>query len=227
MRRYRRVVNTETGGWTRETPWMAAHNKPKRSPVEGQVGKVAEQNRQQQTADYGKAQDTLSQFEGPVEKSGMYKALLRSGTEGTSNAYQNVLANTRARANQAGFGEQQPITQGAETQVGVQEAKDLAAQPGKAYLETVPTALSAASQTAGMGTELGREAEGYSGQQVDLEKQYQQQQAQFGSGLFNSLLGVGMDVATGGLSGALGNVTSMFKNKGGGYQDPNSGYGYA
>lgn len=200
MRRYRRFVDTNTGGAIRETPWTVAHNKPSRSSVEGQVGKVADQNRQQQTADYGKAQSSLNQFEGPVEQSGMYKALLKSGTEGTSNAYQNVMANTRARANAAGFGEQQPVTQGAETQVGVQEAKDLAAQPGKAYLETVPTELAAAGQTAGMGTELGREAEGYSGQQVDLEKQYQQQSQQWGQGLFNSLLGVGMDVATGGLA---------------------------
>lgn len=201
-------MNTETGGWGREKPWEMARNKPSRSPVEGQVGSVAKQNQQQQGADYGKAQGTLDQFEGPVQQSPFYKSLLTTGTEGTSNAYQNVMTNTRARANQAGFGEQQPVTQGAETQVAAQEAKDLAAQPNKALLEASEPALQAAGQTAGMGTQLGNEAVGYSGQQVDLEKQYQQQEQQWGQGLFNSLLGVGTDIATGGLSG-------LFKPKGG------------
>lgn len=197
-------------------------SKPSRSPLEGQVGKVADQNRQQQTADYGKAQGTLGQFEGPVQDSGMYKALLASGTEATSNAYQNVMSNTRARAKAAGFGEQQPVTQGAETQVAAQEAKDLAAQPNKAYLETVPTELAAAGQTAQMGTNLGNEAVGYSGQQTDLEKQYQQQSQQWGQGLFNSLLGVGMDVATGGLALPFQAAAGKLP-----FQDTGSGPGYA
>jgi hypothetical protein len=228
---YSRTIDMETGETVREAyhewkgEWALA-KPPSRSPVEGQVGAVAKQNQQQQGQDYGTAQGTLSQFEGPVQQSPFYKALLNTGTEATSNAYQNVMANTNARANAAGFGNQQPVTQGAQTQVAAQEAKDLAAQPNKALLEAEQPALAAAGQTASMGTALGNEAVGLSGQQVGLEEQYQNQQQQFGSGLFNSLLGVGMDAATGGLSGLGGNISGIFKNTPGGYQDPNSGPGY-
>jgi hypothetical protein len=189
-------------------------SKPSRSPLEGSIGSTVKQNQQQQGQDYGTAQGTLSQFEGPVQQSPFYKALLNTGTEATSNAYQNVMSNTNARANAAGFGQQQPVTQGADTQVATSEAKALAAQPNQALLEASGPALAAAGQTAGMGTALGSEAVGLSGQQAGLEQQYQQQQQQFGSGLFNSLLGIGMDAATGGLSGLGGNLSGIFTNKG-------------
>jgi hypothetical protein len=152
-------------------------SKPKRSPVEDKVGGVSDQERQQGMANQGTAQGTLSQFEGPVQDSPFYKALKTAGTESTANAYASAKSNTAARAKSAGFGYQQPVAQGAGEQIGAEEAKAQAQVPGRALMEASGPALSAAGTTAGIGAAQQGVGLGYSGQQVDLEKQYQEQLA--------------------------------------------------
>jgi hypothetical protein len=107
------------------------------------------------------AQGTLSQFEGPVQNSPFYKSLLTTGTEATTNAYDSAKANANARANAAGFGYTQPIAQGAQNQVGAQEASALAAVPREAMTATAPLSLQAAQDTAQIGENAGSQALGW------------------------------------------------------------------
>ena len=62
-----------------------AHHKPKRSPVEGEAGKISEQDRAAQTAAYGRANATDANFEGKTQDTPYYKALVASSTDATSN----------------------------------------------------------------------------------------------------------------------------------------------
>lgn len=170
------------------------HKGPQRSAIEGQTQAISAQDRAGQAEKYGKAQGTLDQFEGPVNKSPFYKALLTAGTDSTANAYQSAKTNVRARSKAAGFGEDSGAGQGAEAGIDSQEAKAQAAVPGEALMQATGPALSAAGQTAGMGNALGGQGVAYSGQAVDLEKQYQQaqmarQQAMWGA--LSSVAGAG------------------------------------
>jgi len=160
------------------------HHKPKRSPVEGEAGAISAQQRAGQTADYGKAQGTLDQFEGPIKDSPYYKSLLATSTDATSGAYENAKASSASRAKMAGFGYSQPAAQGGQTEMEAKEAGDLARLPAEAYSATADKSLEAARQTAGMGTELGREGAQYFGDKVDLEKEYQARRAAFSNRLW-------------------------------------------
>lgn len=152
-------------------------SKPKRSPVEDKVGTLSQQEQQTGMDNQATAQGTLSQFEGPVQNSPFYKALKTAGTESTADAYASAKSNTAARAKAAGFGSQQPIAQGAQDQVGAEEAKAQAQVPGRALVQATGPALTAAGETAGIGASQTGAGVQYSGQEVDLEKQYQAQLA--------------------------------------------------
>jgi hypothetical protein len=126
----------------------------------GQLESQEQNINQQQTAtgqqNQNTAQNSLSQFEGPVTQTPMYQSLLTSGIEGTSNAYNNAQANQRQTANQAGYGYTQPAEQAAEGSLQAQEAGALASQPGKAYQEAAPLDLQATQDTANLGsTQVG------------------------------------------------------------------------
>lgn len=172
-------------------PWELLHQG--RSPLEGQAQSISEQNRQQQATDYGTAQGTLSQFEGPVQDSPYYKSLVATGTDATSQAYESAKADQAAKARAAGFGYEQPVTQGAESGVAAQEAGALARIPAQAEEAAAPLALQAAGETAGMGTALGSEGVGYFNDATTLEEQYQKQQ----QGFMSKLWDVGSGVAAG------------------------------
>jgi hypothetical protein len=125
---------------------------------------AAHQQRQQATSDFGQqgnltnqAQGTLSQFEGPVQQSPFYKALLTTGIQNTSNAYDTATSNMRQRANAAGFGYNQPVEQGAENQVRQQETSALANVPQQATIAATQPALAAAGQTGAMGMGYGQQ----------------------------------------------------------------------
>lgn len=115
------------------------------------------------------AQGTLSQFEGPVQNSPFYKALLSQGTEGISSAYNNAKSNMRARAAQSGFGYSQPISGGGEDQLTAREAGAQAELPREAMLAAAPEALQAAGETGRMGTAYGNQGVGYYGGAAGLE----------------------------------------------------------
>lgn len=120
------------------------------------------QQRKQATTDFSQqgnltnaAQSTDSQFEGPVNQSPFYKSLLTTGIQNTSNAYQNAQSNVKANANSAGFGQNQPVAQGANNQVQAQETSALANVPNQAMEAAAPLSLEAANQTGNMGMGYG------------------------------------------------------------------------
>ena len=129
--------------------------KPGKTGQQKQAENVANQDFGTQTADMGAAQGTLSQFEGPVQNSPFYKSLLTTGIQNTSNAYQNAASNQKAQANAAGFGQNQPVAQGANNQLQAQETSALAQVPQTAMTEAAPLSLAAAGQSGQMGESAG------------------------------------------------------------------------
>jgi hypothetical protein len=122
------------------------------------------QQRKQATTDFGQqgnltnaAQGTDAQFEGPVQNSPFYKSLLTTGIQNTSNAYQTAQSNMKAKANSAGFGQNQPVAQGADNQVEAQETSALAQVPNEAEIAAAPLSLEAAGQTGNMGMGYGNQ----------------------------------------------------------------------
>ena len=74
----------------------------------------------------------------------LYKSNLAASNSQTSTAYDQAVANARARANSSGFGYISPMEQGAEAGLRGQEAGALAANPRTALLQTVQPELQAA-----------------------------------------------------------------------------------
>jgi len=146
------------------------------------------------------AQGTLGQFEGPVQDSPFYKALLTQGTEATSNAYGNADANMRQKANLSGFGYNQPIAQGGEAQVASQEAGALSQLPQQAMLQASQPALQAAGQTGQLAGQQGNMAVGFGGQATQEDMQAQQ----YKNNLYSKLLNTGINAA-----GAAGSAAGM------------------
>lgn len=167
------------------------HKGPGRSPMEGQATGISEQQRADQGKAYGRAQSTLGQFEGPVDQSPFYKSLLKAGTEGTANAYASAKSNTAARAKTAGFGYAQPVAQGAQDQIGSEEAKAQSRVPGEALTAATAPALAAAGQEAGMGTALGSTGSQYFGDAASMENAYQEAAAQRSAAMWGALAQVG------------------------------------
>ena len=152
------------------------------------------------------AQGTFSQFEGPVQQSPFYKALLTTGIEDTSNAYQNAKANTTARARAAGFGYEQPVTQGAQSQMDQAEASALARVPQNATIAATQPALTAAEGSAGLGLGLGNQAQGWNKSAYDMNRQR--------GSWWDTLMKVGQGVA--GIAGSFVNPAGGFGKLGGG-----------
>lgn len=158
---------------------------PKRSRNESTNQSRAITDQATQQADFGAAQGTNAQFEGPVQNSPYYKALVATGTDATSNAYKNAEANTAARAQQAGFGYETPIGQAASRETVGQEAAAEAQVPAQAMEKAAPLSLQASEQTAQMGTAAGQQGLGYENAASEEEMQYQKQRG----GFINSLIG--------------------------------------
>lgn len=169
-------------------------HKPKPSKLIGQATDISAQDRAGQATSFGKAQGTLDQFEGPVEKSPFYKSLLKTGTESTSNQYQTARSNMRGRAKSAGFGYAQPVAQGADASMDNAEAKSLAEVPDRAMSAAAPLSLQASEQTAGMGKALGTQGADYFKSAVPLEQQYQDQTFQQQQAMWNALAQIPQDL---------------------------------
>lgn len=176
-------------------------SKPKPSPIIAKASGISDQERANSDKLQATAQNTRSQFEGPVDQSPFYKALKNTGIEATSNAYQNAQANVRSKAKAAGFGYSQPVEAGAEAGLANEEAKSLAAVPDKALLSAAPMALEAAGGTAGSAGTIGSQAQGYlTGAAVPLESQFRDQKFKYGNKLWDTLQSVG----SGAVMGATG-----------------------
>jgi len=120
------------------------------------------------------AQGTLGQFEGPVQNSPFYKALLTQGTEATSNAYNQARSNQAQKANLSGFGYSQPVAQGGQAQLGAQEAASMAEVPQTAMLAAEQPALQTAGETAQLAGQQGGMSTGFGGQATQSDIQNQQ-----------------------------------------------------
>jgi hypothetical protein len=179
-------------------------HKPKAPSTQmNQLNTNASTNAKQQTANEGAAAGTLGQFEGPTTSSPYYKSLLATGTDATTNAYNNAKATSAARANAAGFGDNQPVTQGANNEINAQESASLARLPMQAEQATAPLQLEAANTSATMAGNEANASNTASGTSGQLSNQYQQMQQAFQ----NSLLQAGLGVATGPLGvKAAGNL---------------------
>lgn len=174
-------------------------HKPKRSGVEGTAQSQSLGQQQAGEANIGRAQDTLSQFEGPITSSPYYKSLVATGTDATSNAYENAKAATAARARQAGFGYETPIGEAASRETEGAEAGALARVPTQAIEATAPLELEAAKATGELGTsELESGNRLFAGGVVPLEEEYMKRKQDFTNRLWN----MGSAAITGGLQGA-------------------------
>lgn len=176
----------------------------------GKQGKTGQQKTDEgrATADFNKgnqltdtAQGTLGQFEGPVNQSPFYKAMLTTGIEGTSQAYDNARTNMKAKANAAGFGNAQPVSQGVDNQIDAQEAGAMADVPRQALLSAAPLSMQAAGQTGSMGMGYGSQGSGYDQQAGTLEMQRKSfldrlnQVGQFVGNVGGGIAGAGMGIS--------------------------------
>lgn len=97
----------------------------------------------------GEADSSLSQFEGPVENTPFYRSMVTAGTDATHKSFDAERGNTAMQARAAGFGYEQPVTQGAQSQVNDSEAKAQAAVPQQALQATAPLTMQAAGMREG------------------------------------------------------------------------------
>ena len=178
--------------------------KPKQSPQEGIATSVAQQDQTRMGKMYDTAQDTLGQFEGPVQNSPYYKSLLASSTDATSNAYQNAQAASADRAKTAGFGYASPIGQAASRETQGAEAAKLAELPAQTYAQAAPMSLEAAKTTGGLGEAAGAQGTQNLATAGGLNMDYQKRKEAF----WNKIANVGIGAATGGVTGNLGALTS-------------------
>jgi len=160
--------------------------KPHQSGVEKQGLQDQQKLMNESTGNENTAQGTLSQFEGPVQSSPYYQSLMATGTDATTNAYQNAQESERANANQAGFGAGQPVGATADTALQAQEAGALGRLPAQSAQQASQAALTAAGQTAGIGESQGQQGLGYFGDATQLEEQYQNALNAFQNKLWNT-----------------------------------------
>jgi hypothetical protein len=177
-----------------------------RSPLEKTDTLSTQQQQAMATGNQNTAQDTLSQFEGPVTSSPSYKSLLTTGTDATSKAYNNAQAANRANANQAGFNYASPNVQGSENEIVGQESQAVGNLPAEAAAEAAPLSEAAAMGTAGIGATQSGAAQGYNQTATGLEENYQNAQ----SGMWDALLGIPSKVAAGAATGAAANPNGIF-----------------
>lgn len=173
-----------------ETFWILCA--PRHTGKSGQQKNAEAQTKVEQgneAKDTAAAQSTYGQFEGPVEKSPFYKAMLTNGIESTSSAYNNARSNMAAKANQAGFGYSQPIAQGGGNQMAAAEAESLARVPRDAMISAAPLSMQAAGGSASMANAEGGRGEQYNNDAYGMQKGR--------AGLWNQLFQAGVSAATG------------------------------
>ena len=173
--------------------------KKKRSPLIGQSQALSSQYGQAGQADVSQA----NQMTTNPTSSSLYKSLYGTEAGQMSQAYDTAAANTAARGRAAGFGYEQPVAQGAQSELRGREASAIGQLPG----HIVPQVEAAAQQLGQRG--LGQEqigAQYWTGAAVPLEQQYQGYSLGYTPWWQNALMGgVGGGVGAG-LSAALGAI---------------------
>jgi hypothetical protein len=176
---------------------------PKQSPEEAQSVSAQQSAAKGQDAAYGNVNATDANFAGPTQNTPYYKSLVATGTDSTSNAYENAKANSAASAKQAGFGGASPIGQAASRETNAAEASSLAQIPAEAEQQTAGLQLQAAGQQLGEGSQLGNQGLGYEQEAGNLNNAYQQRKASFTNQLIGSGLGAASSIFAPGLSKAF------------------------
>lgn len=172
-------------------------HKPKQSPEEGQALKLSEQQRAGQSTAYSNVNATDANLTGPTTSTPFYKSLLATSTDATTNAYDSAKSASRARANAAGFGNSQPITQGGQSEIEAREAGALSRLPAQAMEATVPLQLEASGQQLSEGGTLGTEGQQSFETAANLNNAYQQRR----QGFIDNLIGTSKQAAAGAAAG--------------------------
>lgn len=159
----------------------------KKNPAQGTAQQIQQQQTGAGVANEAAAQNTLGQFEGPVQQSPFYKQLLTTNLQNTANNYGNLRSQARANANQAGFGYGSPNAQGNDTALQAQEAGALNQVPTTTALAATQPAL----QAAGASSQLGQ---AQTGTGLQANQQYGNMWQQSQNGLWNTIAGIGGDV---------------------------------
>lgn len=143
-----------------------------------------------QQAALNSATPTENYYEGSggPQSTGLYKTLLTTGQEATSDAYQGAKTATQANENKAGYGYGSPASEGANTEMAGAEAHDLAQVPGKATLEAVQPQLQATGMQQSQAGYYNPAA--YAGDAGQLAQAYDKQN----QGLWGSLLSAGTEI---------------------------------
>lgn len=126
---------------------------------------------------------------GDPKSTGLYKSLLTTGLESTSDAYQGAKASTKANEEKSGYGYGSPASEGADREVNAAEAHDLAGVPNKATLGAVGPQLQATGMKQSQAGYYTPST--YFGDQANLAQAYDKQK----SSLWQSIAGIGANVA--------------------------------
>jgi len=178
-------------------PWALA--KKKKKGIGKRAEAISEQERAARGAELAKSEPTLSAYERTAtEESPFSRALLQAKQRGIAGAYRGAKAATRARGAMAGYGYEQPIFQGAEEEVGAQEASELGAAPGEALLEATGPELQVAGMRAGRAGIYSPVP--YFSEAAEIEREKQRQRGAF----WRSLVGAGQSIATAGIGAKWG-----------------------
>lgn len=162
---------------------------PKASAAENQLNSVGTSDVATQNKLLADTNATTSQFEGPIDQSPYYKAMLSAGTSATTGAYKGAQAAVRARANAAGYGTS-PVGTGAQDQVSASEAHDLSQLPSQSLIAATQPALESAGITAG-------EQQTYNpNNPLSSAASLSNQRSQIGRSFLSSLVNAGTKVAT-------------------------------
>ena len=129
---------------------------------------TASADQQQENTLSADAQGTLSQFEGPVQQSPFYKALLTSGQENTTAAYNNARSNVAEKAKASGFGYANPVATGS-GQLDAQEAGAKASLPARTATEVAPLSMEAADESGTLAMGYGHQGAQYYGDAARLK----------------------------------------------------------
>lgn len=160
--------------------------------AENKASSLTDQQLADQKAALGSAGKTEDYYQGSggPQTTGLYKSLLTSGLESTSDAYQGAKSATKANEEKSGYGYASPASEGADREVNSAEAHDLAQVPDKALIQATGPQLQATGMKQAQAGYYNPST--YFGDQANLAQAYDKQK----SALWQSLAQIGGGIAT-------------------------------
>lgn len=163
---------------------------PAESATQRASGLAEENTRKQQAlmdSDLSSIEDGKS-----VQDTDMYKRTLGQATEDTSTAYDSVRAKRSAAARMAGFGYEQPATQGDQTSVDAMEAHDVGDLPRSVANDVEGMRQQAASMRGSMAATY----QGANSQDLGTWNNAEQQRQARQAAMWSKIAGLGVTAAT-------------------------------